>query len=206
MNKLFIIGAGGHGRVVADIALKNGYTDVTFLDDNATGSCMGLPIQGTLMAAEELNDCASDFVIGVGNNQIRQQIAEAHPSLHYVTLIHPTAILGTQVKVGCGTVVMAGAIINPCVEIGKHCIVNSAAVVEHDNVLDDYVHISPGAALGGTVHVGDCTHIGIGSTIRNNINICSGCIVGAGAVVVKDIIVPGKYIGVPVVRLDEGNS
>lgn len=197
MNRLFIIGAGGHGKVIADIALKNGYTDIFFLDDNAMGHCMGFAIKGTTCDAETLNDGKTDFIIGVGNNLIRRKIAEAHPGLSYVTLIHPSAQIGTFVNIGKGTVVMSGAIINSCAKIGKHCIVNSAAVIEHDNVLADFVHVSPNAALGGTVCVGEATHIGIGAIVRNNVNICSSCTIGAGAVVVKDITTSGIYVGVP---------
>lgn len=204
MNRLFIIGAGGHGKVIADIALKNGYTDVSFLDDYATGHCMGFAIKGTTCVAESLNDDKTDFIIGVGNNSIRRKIAESHSGLNYATLIHPSAQIGLLVNIGKGTVVMPGVIINSCAEVGEHCIINSAAVVEHDDVLADFVHISPNATLGGTVCVGEATHIGIGTTIRNNVNICSGCTIGAGAVVVKDIITSGIYVGVPAVRLDKG--
>lgn len=197
MNRLYIIGAGGHGKVIADIAWKSGYTDIAFLDDNAVGDCTGYPIRGTVNEAEALSDGNADFVIAIGNNKIRRMIAQMHPNLHYVTLIHPRAVVGSFTQVGIGTVVMAGAIINACAKIGKHCIINSGAIVEHDNILEDYVHISPNAALGGTVYVGEATHIGIGATVRNNISICKECLIGAGATVVKNIEESGTYAGVP---------
>lgn len=195
-NRLVIIGAGGHGKVIADLALKNGYTDIAFVDDNAVGECLGYPIIGTGETAEHLDDGKTDFVIAVGNNEVRKKIAELH-NVNWVSLVHPSAQIGTNVNIGIGTVVMAGAIINSCATVGKHCIINSCAVVEHDNMIEDYVHISPNAALGGTVRVGEKTHIGIGATVKNNIEICENCTIGAGAVVVKNIREPSTYIGIP---------
>lgn len=195
-NRLIIIGAGGHGKVIADNALKNGYFDINFVDDYATGMCMGFPIIGTTAEIDHLNDGKTDFMIGVGNNDIRKRIAEKY-DVNWVTLIHPSAQLAVNVSIGTGTVVMAGAIINACATVGEHCIINSGAAVEHDCVIEDYVHISPNAALGGTVRVGEQTHIGIGAAVKNNIRICGRCTVGAGTVVVKNIEHPGTYIGVP---------
>ena len=195
-NRLIIIGAGGHGKVVADNAIKNGYTDICFVDDHATGTCMGFPIVGTGADVSSLDDGKTDFIIGVGNNEIRKRIAEAH-DVNWVTLVHPSAQIGACVSIGKGTVVMAGAIINPCASIGEHCIINTGAIVEHDNVVEDYVHISPNAALGGAVRVGNLTHVGIGAVVKNNIAICDHCVIGAGAVVVKEIKDSGTYVGVP---------
>ena len=196
MNRLIIIGAGGHGKAIADNALKNGYTDICFIDDDAVGTRLGFPIIGTSADITELNDGKTDFIIGIGNNAVRKEIAEKY-SVNWVSLIHPSAQIATHVSIGKGTVVMAGAVINVCATVGSHCIINTHAVVEHDNVVEDYVHISPNAALGGTVRIGKETHIGIGATVINNIEICANCIVGAGAALVRDVQKNGTYIGVP---------
>ena len=196
MNRLIIIGAGGHGRVIADIAMKLGYADICFLDDNAEGSWMGCSVVGKSCEILSFDDGSTDFVIGIGNNAVRKRIAEQY-AVNWVTLIHPSAQIAIDVKLGVGTVVMAGAIINASARVGAHCIINTGAIVEHDNALGDYVHISPRAALAGTVHVGDATHVGIGAVIRNNLHIIGGCVIGAGAVVVKNIESSGTYIGVP---------
>ncbi len=195
-NRLVIIGAGGHGKVVADIAIKIGYTDIAFADDHAEGSCMNYPILCKCSSLALQNDGNTDFVIAVGDNRIRKRIAEQH-NLNWVTLIHPSAQIGTNAKIGIGTVVMAGAVINACADVGQHCIINTGAVVEHDNRIGHYVHISPNAALGGTVSIGECTHVGIGVSVKNNINICENCMIGAGAVVVKNIVESGTYMGIP---------
>lgn len=200
MNRLIIVGAGGHGKVIADNALKNGYTSISFVDDNATGKCMGFPIIGVCDELKKLNDDNTDFVIGIGNNATRKMIAERY-DVNWVTLIHPSAQMAVNVAIGKGTVIMAGAVINSCTTIGRHCIINTGAVVEHDNMIGDYVHISPSARLGGTVRIGESTHVGIGATVSNNVDVCDNCIVGAGAVVVNAIKNEGTYVGVPVRKL-----
>ncbi len=200
MNRLIIIGAGGHGKVIADNALKNGYTDIGFVDDHATGLCMGFPILGTLDAIDQLHDGKTDFIIGIGNNAIRKRIAEKY-RVNWATLIHPSAHIATCVEIGEGTVVMAGAAVNACASVGNHCIVNTLAVVEHDNVIRNYVHISPGAKLGGTVQIGEMTHIGIGATVINNVDIGARCVVGAGAVVIKTLGDEGVYVGIPAKKM-----
>ena len=200
MNKLIIIGAGGHGKVIADNALKNGYTDICFVDDHAVGEVMGFPIIGTSADIPKLDDGKTDFIIGIGNNAVRKKIAEKF-NVNWVTLIHPSVQISACVTVGKGTVVMAGAVINACATVGDHCIINTRAVIEHDNVIKDYVHVSPNATLGGTVRVGEQTHIGLGAAVRNNIGICAGCVVGAGAAVVKNIMESGTYVGVPVRKI-----
>ncbi len=203
-NRLVILGAGGHGKVVADIAVKNGYQEIVFLDDNAEGYCLGFPIKGCCEKALKYDDGETDFVIAVGNNEIRKEIAEKY-KVNWATLIHPSAQIGLDVKLGQGSVVMAGAVINPSAVIGRHCIINTCAVVEHDNVLEDYVHISPNAVLGGTVYVGERTHVGIGATVKNNIKICESCVIGAGAVVIKQIF-RGGYTSESRRFSDKGNS
>lgn len=194
-KKLVIIGAGGHGKVIADIALKNGYTNIVFVDDNSTGECMGLPIAGTTSDVEKLNDGNTEFVIGIGNNATRKRLAEQF-DVNWTTLIHPSAQIAVSVSIGKGTVVMAGAVINVCASIGEHCIINTCAVVEHDNVIGDYVHISPGVKLSGTVSVGRNTWIGTGTSVINNISICDDVIVGVGSVVIRSVENKGTYYGI----------
>ena len=196
MNRLIIIGAGGHGKVIADSALKNGYENICFLDDNAKGNVMGFPVVGTCADIERLNDGNTEFIIGIGNNSVRKAIAEAY-NVNWVSIVHPSAQIAFNVEIGKGCAVMANAVVNVCTVIGDHCIINTGAIVEHDNEIENYTHISPNAALGGTVRVGSLAHIGIGATVKNNIDICSDCTIGAGAVVVKNIKEPGTYVGMP---------
>lgn len=200
-RKLIIIGASGHGKVIADIAIKNGYEILGFLDDNdSVKSILGFPVLGAVDRIEQYRqEC--EFVIAIGNNRIREKIAEQF-SATWATLIHPTAVIGMDVEIGEGTVIMANAVINPSAKIGNHCIINTGAIVEHDNRLEDFVHISPNAVLAGTVEVGENTHIGVGACIKNNLKIADNVTVGAGAVVTKNITEAGVYIGVPSRRLN----
>lgn len=199
-KRLIIIGAGGHGKVIADLAVKNGYGNIAFLDDITEGFCVGYPILGKTSLCSELNDGKTEFVIAIGSNEVRKTISKKY-DLPWATLVHPSAQIGLNVEIGTGTVVMSGAAINSCANIGSHCIINTHATVEHDNVVSSFAHISPNVALGGTVHIGECAHIGIGATVKNNISICENAVVGAGAVVVKDIDEKGVYVGVPARRI-----
>lgn len=194
-NKIIILGAGGHAKVIADIALKCGYEVCGFLDDNAKADkILGFPILGKIEDCLKFTDC--EFVIGIGSNAVRKMLSEKY-ALSYATLIHPSAQIGAEVTIGNGTVVMANAVINPCTVIGNHVVINTASVVEHDNVIENYVHISPRAVTCGTVKIGEGVHVGAGATVINNISVCSGVIIGAGAAVVKNIAEKGTYVGVP---------
>ncbi|KJS10382.1 MAG: acetyltransferase [Peptococcaceae bacterium BRH_c8a] len=199
-NKLLIIGASGHGKVVADIALKmNKWHKMAFLDDDESiESAMGIKVIGKSSDAfTYINDY--DIFTAIGNNEIREKfqsrLETAGASIP--VLIHPDAVLGEQVGLKTGTVVMPGVVINCCTRIGKGCIINTGATIDHDSVIEDYVHISPGAHLAGTVRIGKGSWIGVGSMVSNDIFIVSGCMVGAGAVVVRDITEVGTYVGVP---------
>lgn len=197
MKQLIIIGASGHGKVVADIAKCNNYTNIAFLDDNdSVTECNGYKVLGKTAEYKKF-DC--DFFVAIGNSHIRAKILKELISAHksITTLVHPNAIIADDVKIGNGTVVMAGAVINPSSTIGEGCIINTCASVDHDNVIGNYVHISVGSHTAGTVAIGDYTWLGIGAVVSNNISICKDCMIGAGAVVVNNLTESGTYIGVP---------
>lgn len=197
-KQLVIIGASGHGKVIADIGEKNGYTEIVFLDDNKKiKACGRFPVIGVSDDAIRYSD--SDFIVGIGKADIRRKIQEKliANGLHIITLIHPKAVVAPDVSFGIGTVVMAGAVVNPYTEIGQGCIINTCASVDHDCRIGDYVHVSVGAHVAGTVIIGDNSWVGAGATISNNIEIVEDCMIGAGAVVVKNIEESATYIGIP---------
>lgn len=195
MNRLAIIGAGGHGKVIADIARLNGYEDIVFLDDDAeVKTCSGYPVIGKCKDVDQVD---ADIVIAIGDSKIRKKLQERLLPNKLVTLIHPKAVIADDVSIGTGTVVMAGVIINPGVKIGDGCIINTSSSVDHDSEIGNYVHIAVGSHLCGSVNIGDETWIGAGTIISNNISVTSRCIIGAGAVVVKDLPNEGTYIGIP---------
>lgn len=203
MNRLVILGANGHGKVVADIASKCGYKEIVFLDDNERIKyCMEYPVIGKCSdIGLYLED---DFVIAIGNPQTREKMQKQiiNSCGKIVSLIHPSAVIASGVQIGKGTVVMAGAVINPDSKIGDGCIINTGATVDHDNVIEDFVHVSVGSHLAGTVRIGKSTWTGVGAVVSNNISICEKCVIGAGAVVVRDIVEEGTYVGVPAKKVD----
>ncbi len=204
MKRLVIIGASGHGKVIADIALLNGYDQVDFLDDNPDVKAVGeYKVLGTSSMALGLAEKGYDFVVGIGNAVIRERIQMELEAVgcNIVTLIHPKAVVAYDAKIVEGTVVMAGAVINAGTVIGAGCIVNTCASIDHDCTIGDFSHVSVGAHTAGAVNIGKKCWIGIGAVVSNNISICDECIIGAGAVVVKDIEKAGTYVGVPAERI-----
>ena len=205
MNKnLLIIGASGHGKVLADIAINmNVWSNILFIDeDENIKDCLGFEVVGNSKKVCSYKD-NSDIIVAIGNWEIRKRLLEEYINQGYsiTSLIHPKAIIGKDVKIGKGTVVMAGAIINPSTTIGIGCIINTGATIDHDCVIEDHVHISPNASIAGTVKIGKQSWVGIGSIVSNNINITNNVQLGAGSVVVKDISESGLYVGVPVRRI-----
>ena len=198
-SDLVIIGAGGHGRVVADIALKSEkYKNIYFLDDAVTSDQLGLPVLGTV--SEVNNFCATaDFFVAVGNSDARKRITEIIKSegCSIATLVHPAAVIGKDVSIDEGSVIMAGVVINPCVKIGRGVIVNTSSSIDHDCRICDYSHISVGAHIAGMTTIGRGTWVGAGSTVIESLSVCDDCFIGAGSVVVKSIAESGKYFGVP---------
>ena len=201
MKQVIVIGAGGHGRVIADIVLRNNDVLLGFLDDAHMEPIWDYPVLGMVQDWRQYADKAV-FVLGIGSNAARRRLSKEISGPWY-TAVHPSAQIGIDVIIGLGTVVMAHAGINPGTRIGAHCIINTGAVVEHDNVLEDFVHISPNAALCGTVRIGCCTHVGAGAVIKNNCTVCPGCTLGAGSVVVRDLTEPGTYVGVPARKIHD---
>lgn len=193
--RLIIIGASGHGKVVADIASLNGFDDIVFLDDNESiKECGGYPVVGATNKAGQIEGF---LFVAVGNNFVRNRIMENNKGRVFPILVHPSATLASNVEIGEGSVIMAGAVVGVDARVGKGCIVNTLSSVDHDCIIKDYVHVAVGAHVCGTVYIEENTWVGAGATIINNLSVCSDCMIGAGAVVVKNIDVAGTYVGVP---------
>lgn len=205
MSKLIIIGAGCHGRMVADIARILGeYDSISFLDDGVSGECDGFKIIGKTSEFEKyINEY--DFFVGFGDNRLRCKFCEAILEKGGIlkSFIHPNATVADSAEIGKGVVIIAGAIVNISAKIGDGVILNTASSVDHDCTVGAYSHISVGAHICGTVNIGECTDICAGATVIQDLNICSNVIVGAGAVVIRDITEEGTYIGVPALEKGE---
>ena len=201
MNRLIIIGAGGHGKVCAEIAMNmNSWDEICFLDDSYPNKkkCLNFNIVGTIK--EILSFKESDFFVAIGNNEVRGELINylLNEEISVATLIHPAAYISKYSSIGVGTSIHQFAVINTDTKIGVGCIINTSSVIEHENLINNFVHISPNVSLGGQVQVGSLSWIGIGTTIINNIDVGSGVIIGANSTVIKNILKKGKYVGTPV--------
>lgn len=202
-DKIVIIGASGHGKVIADIARLNGYKDILFLDDDKSKKKNGIyDVVGTTQDIDQYKE-QFDFIVAIGNNELRKKITQKLDAKNIIqpVLIHPSAVIDPTVIITSGTVIMANAVINADTKVGKGCIINTAATVDHDGIIHDFVHISPGAHIAGTVLIGESSWIAAGATVINNVRIVGQCVIGAGAVVTKDINKQGIYIGIPIKKL-----
>lgn len=203
-KRLIIIGAGGHGRVVRDIARSNGYKRIFFLDDERKDDVE------TLGAISDFTKYLNThvFFVAIGDSRARERITSliTESGGRIVTLIHPCATVSSDAKIGIGTVVMAGAVIGAGSTVGDSAIINTNSAVDHDCVIRDFSHVSVGASLGGCVTLERHVWVGAGATLINNVDVCEGCLIGAGAVVIRDIDERGTYVGVParLMRLPDG--
>ncbi|KTD24346.1 acetyltransferase [Legionella lansingensis] len=201
MKSLAILGAGGHGKVIADAALCSGWEEIVFFDDKWPAlNCVGIwDVIGDSQSFSAKASCFDGVIVGIGDNAIRlnKMTHLLRDDIPLATIIHPTATVSRFTTLGQGSLVCAGAVINPDSRIGIGSIINTGATVDHDCCLGDVVHISPGANLASGVQVGDLSWVGIGSSVRQMITIGARVIVGAGAVVIKDIPDDCTVIGVP---------
>ncbi|MGF1828104.1 acetyltransferase [Photobacterium angustum] len=205
MKKLAIIGAGGHSKVVAEIAELTGWKNIAFYDDRWPDETRN----GLYKILGTFNDYCKSYndydgvVIAIGNNSIRANLHSALVNLNapLVSLIHPRATVSSRAIIGSGTVVMANAVINPDVLIGSNCIINSSSIIEHDCEIADHVHICPNSALAGNVKVHEKSWIGISSTIIQQVVIGREVFVGAGSTVIRDVPDNLKVVGTPAKKI-----
>jgi sugar O-acyltransferase (sialic acid O-acetyltransferase NeuD family) len=201
MKRLAVLGASGHGKVVADTAQCCGWDQVDFYDDAwpVLARNGNWPVVGDSATMYARLQDYQGVMVAIGNNAVRHAklaalIAEAVP---VVSLIHPLAFVSQYASIGPGSVVFAGAVVNADASIGFGAILNTGCSVDHDCVLGDAVHVSPGARLAGAVRVGDRSWIGIGASVRQLIRIGSDVVAGAGASVVSDVPDGSVVVGVP---------
>ncbi|WP_277374441.1 acetyltransferase [Pseudomonas sp. AA-38] len=210
MNRLAILGASGHGKVVADTAERCGWQVIEFFDDawpqttrNGVWSVVGdtASLKGVLHTYDGV-------LVAIGNNHIRYrkllELEEAGARL--CTLIDPAATVSRYASLEAGSVIFAGVVVNANARIGLGAILNTGCSVDHDCVLGAAVHISPGARLAGGVRVGDLSWVGIGASVRQLVQIGRQVMVGAGAAVVSDVADLLTVAGVPARILPEKSA
>lgn len=198
---LVVIGTGGHSRVVAETAQLLNYHIAGFIDLNFSGikeTILGIPVLGGL---ETLMSLPSDFkyFVAVGDNSIRKQVFDdmVRKGNSPVTLIHPSAIISAEVKVGLGTIICAGCIINTKAQICENTIINTGSIIDHETVIESDSHIAPGCKIAGRTKIGKQSFVGIGATIIDQIELGESVIVGAGSVIISDVPANSKIVGVP---------
>ena len=213
MQKLIIWGAGGHGKVVLDIARSMGiFAEIVFVDDARISpgqtfcDCQLLPSSEGLKLLKARGHGA--FVVAIGDNSTRERCFRQgiEQGLEATSLIHPSAIISDSVRIGGGTVVMPRVVVNADTVIGDNCILNTGAIVEHDCRIGNHVHLAPGVTLGGNVTVEKHSFLGIGTIVLPGAMIGAGAVLGAGAVVLNSAPAGTTSVGVPAKVLAKAKS
>jgi sugar O-acyltransferase (sialic acid O-acetyltransferase NeuD family) len=211
MKTLAVLGAGGHGKVVADAAEACGrWDEIVFFDQAWPGQALCGPwvIVGDEAALLSQASRFSGVVVAIGTNPVRLDCARRliAAGAELTTVIHPAATISRHASMAAGTVAFAGAVVNPGARIGMACVINTGASVDHDCVLGDGVHISPGAHLAGNVQVGEASWVGIGASVRQGITLGPNTMVGAGAAVVHSSTGGITLVGVPARPLERKST
>jgi len=209
MKKILILGAGGHGKVIAEVAeAMHNWQGIAFLDDRfaSLNGTLRWPVLDSIRHANRFVSDYSDVAVAVGDSAMRLgwlSMLAAH-GFQVPVLMHPSAWLSPSATLGAGSVVMANATIQADARLGQGCIVNTGASVDHDCKLGDGVHVCPGASLGGDVVVGDSSWLGIGCSVIQGIRIGGHVTVGAGAAVINDLSDAQTAVGVPARSISGG--
>jgi sugar O-acyltransferase (sialic acid O-acetyltransferase NeuD family) len=203
--RVVIVGAGGHGQVVADLLLSaaragSATRPVGYVDDDA--SLVGRMLLGlqVLDRVDGLSRIPHDaVVVAIGHNATRRQVFNmlAARKERFVVARHPSAIIAESATVGAGTMICAGAIVNPGAIIGSNVILNTGCSIDHHNRIGDHVHIAPGVCTGGDVTVEAGVLVGIGAVVMPGRTIGAGSTVGAAALVQMDVPERTVVVGVP---------
>lgn len=189
MQRVLILGAGGHGQAVAEaLALQGGAQLVGFLDDGAAvgTTVFGLPVLGAASTLPMQAGVADAVCVAIGHNATRQRMAQQvlQAGFALATVVHPRAFVSPSAVVGPGSAIMAGALVGTCAQLGQGSIVNCGAVVDHHAVVEDFGHLGVGACMAG------------GSRLGHGAWLQAGCALGYGvAVPVGQSLPPGTALG-----------
>ncbi|REC51456.1 N-acetylneuraminate synthase [Chryseobacterium piscium] len=203
-NSIAIIGYSGHSFVVLDAA-KQMNLDVKYYCERNQAAFNPFKINYLGDEGSDSFDWNSidQFILGIGDNKIRQKVANLILSKKKILLnvIHPSSIISNYANFGMGNFIAANVTVNALAQVANNCILNTSCVVEHECIIESGVHIAPGTVLAGNVTVGENSFIGANSVVKQGVKIGSGVTVGAGSVVINDI--PGNeiWVGNPAKKL-----
>jgi sugar O-acyltransferase (sialic acid O-acetyltransferase NeuD family) len=201
MRTLAVLGASGHGKVVADIAEQVGWQSIVFFDDAWTTKTKikNWDVIGNTDNLLNSLDVYKGIFVAIGDNSIRGQkldlLKEAGAKVS--TLIHPSAVVSDYASLGQGTVLMPGVVVNVDAKVGEGVILNTGCTIDHDCKIGNAVHISPGVHLSGNVSVGIMSWLGVGVSVCQGVAIGERVMVGAGAAVINDLPAGVKAVGIP---------
>ena len=189
-KKIAIIGAGGHGKVVGEIALLNQYEIIHFFDDNENEiSNFPFKMIGNLARLKDNLENYDDFFVAIGENEVRYEkiLWLRDKKVNIVSLIHPKSTISKFSSLGVGTCVMANAVVNSGTSIKDGVIINTSASIDHDCLIEDYSHISPNCTLSGNVKIGKLTHLGTGTSVHPGIHVGKNVKTGISSKIYKNI-------------------
>jgi sugar O-acyltransferase (sialic acid O-acetyltransferase NeuD family) len=201
-NEVWVLGGGGHAKVVIATLQSAGKTVAGIYDDDLSKQGNRLLDADILGATPDLDWWRAKpkkAHVAIGDNNIRQRVASL--PAEWIIAQHDTAWVHPSVRVGGGTLICAGVVIQPDAEIGQHVIANTSCSIDHDCVVGDFAHIAPGVTLAGEVHIEAGVFIGAGATVLPGIKIGAGAVVGAGSVVIRNVDAGAKIAGVPARKL-----
>ena len=191
MEKVIIFGSRGHAKTVIDILEKQNLYQIIGIFADTPGmvgtELMGYPILGKI----------ADFhgsdkgIVALGDNYVRysavNSILNINPAFKFISAVHPSAVIGRNVEIGSGTVIVGGVVINPFAKIGIHCIINTKASLGHDVTIGDFSTIAPGATIAGYTTIGTLSTVALGANVIHKLRIGNGTLIGAGSTVIRDI-------------------
>lgn len=192
--KIFIYGAGGHGRVVLDAMQLSSIVCTGFIDEKNISECAGLSVT---QATDLIFDGNLSIHFAIGNCKVREKLVSQTNSVIFLNVTHPTSVVSSTSYVGKGTFLAAHAIVATNANVGAHCIVNHAAIIDHDCVVGDFCHIAPNATLGGGVKIGKGVLVGAGAVILPGVVVEDYAVIGAGSIVTKDVASNSTVVGNP---------
>lgn len=196
MNNIIIFGASGHGSVILDsIERTSRYNIIGFID---SFKARGYRINGyeVLGAEADLPSLINKFdiafgVVAIGDNWVRKTMVEKIyrlvPDFKFAKVIHPKAVVGKDVTIGAGTILMPGAIVNANSVVGEHCIINTNSSLGHDGLMNDFSSLASGVCMGGNCTLGQYSAVSLGTNVIENISIAEHTVIGAGSLVVADV-------------------